>query len=273
MLPPLIENLIAFDFTAFPAGPCRVRAHLHAFHQLDLIVEGAVTIFVEGRGDFHLERGDALFLPPLWKHCLSETSHGFRQASYKFYLGTPYFACFPKEPRLLRLPERIVTAIEASSRARGLPAVAEQVAAGTLAVARFANPEESPSIAADPLRQPLLEILKRVSDQPFRKWSVSDLARMSGMGNETFTRHFLRVLGMTPRRFLVETRIRAAALRLATEPAVPIKEVAAQAGYGTVHSFTRIFRKLTGATPGEVRKTAKIPPVGDKDRRSGGVAP
>ncbi len=270
MLPPLIENLIAFDYTAFAAGPCGCVLHLHAFHQLDVIVEGEVTIAVEGRGDYHLRTGDALFLPPLWRHCLAQTPAGFRQASYKFYLGAPYFACFPKEPRQLHLPRETVAALNRSAEARGLPAVAEQVAAATLALARFAEPEEKLP-TADPLRQRLLEVLEHVSKAPWQRWSVADLARIGGVGPEAFTRHFLRILGVTPRQFLVEMRIRAAALRLATEPGVPIKEIAAQAGYGTVHSFTKTFRRLTGATPGEVRKSAKIPPVGDKDRRTGGV--
>ncbi len=270
MLPPLIENLIAFDYTAFAAGPCGCVLHLHAFHQLDVIVEGEVTISVEGRGDSLLRVGDALFLPPLWRHCLAHTPEGFRQASYKFYLGAPYFPCFPKEPKQLHLPREVVSALNRSARARGLPAVAEQIAAATLALARFAEPEEKLP-AADPLRQRLLEVVERVSQAPQRRWAVADLARIGGMGTETFTRHFLRILGMTPRQFLVEMRIRAAALKLATEPEAPIKEIAAQAGYGTVHSFAKTFRRLTGATPGEVRKSAKIPPVGDKDRRCRGV--
>jgi AraC-like DNA-binding protein len=271
MIQPLIGDLIAFDFTKFPPGNCGVSEHLHAFHQMDVILEGSVDISVEGRGLVRLDKGDALFLPPLWRHCLSFTPAGFRQGSYKFYLGAAHFSCFPKEPVKLRMTPEVLAVIETSGIARGILASTEQVAAATVALVRFANQAASaPMGSLDRFRQRLLDVLHDVSANPFKKWAVGDLAQTLGVAGDTFTRHFIALLGRTPRQFLLETRLRAAALILATDPSSEIKQVAQAAGYESVHSFTRAFAKMTGMPPGELRKSAnqdKILTLGDKDRR------
>ncbi len=272
MILPLIGDLIAFDFTEFPSGNCGVREHLHAFHQLDVILDGTVDISIEGRGLVKFQKGDALFLPPLWRHCLSYSPAGFRQGSYKFYLGASYFSCFPKEPMMLQMPPEVLAIIETSGSARGALALAEQLAAATSALVKFANQATTttPFTSLDRFRQHLLDVLQDVSENPFKKWAICNLARTIGVTGDTFTRHFIQLLGITPRQFLLETRLRAAALILATDPTSEIKQVAQAAGYGSVHSFTRAFTKMNGVTPGELRKSAdkdKILTIGGKDRR------
>jgi len=269
MISPLIGDLMAFHFTAFAPGACGVPEHLHPFHQLDVILEGDVEIDVEGQGNVALCAGEALLLPPLWKHRLFFSRKGFRQGSYKFYMGASYFAFFPARPVRLALPGEIVAAVEASGREEGVLAPAAIVAAGTLALLRFAAPAPAAGDAPpDRFRRRLFEVIEQVSRAPFHPWTVGELARRAGVADGTFTRRFLRLLKKSPRQFLAETRIREAARLLAADAAAEIKQVAEAAGYRDVHSFTKAFTRVTGTTPGKIRRVGSCDqnrPVRDKD--------
>lgn len=74
------------------------------------------------------------------------------------------------------------------------------------------------------------------------------------MSPDHFCRRFCDLVGKSPRRFVLEVRMRAAATQLIHGNA-PIKDAAAVAGYATVHSFTRAFSKVFGMSPGAYVRT------------------
>ncbi len=69
--------------------------------------------------------------------------------------------------------------------------------------------------------------------------------------------HFLRVfeslIGASPHQYVLRTRLRAAATRLATEPS-KILDVALDAGFGDVSNFNRAFRAEFGVNPTVYRR-------------------
>jgi transcriptional regulator GlxA family with amidase domain len=99
------------------------------------------------------------------------------------------------------------------------------------------------------------------SDQ---EWPVSRLARVSRVSPAHFARSFKEAFGVPPHRYLLTRRIeRAKALLRETD--LPITDVAFQTGWKSLGTFGRIFRDITGASPGEVRAQDSGAPMEPKN--------
>jgi AraC-like DNA-binding protein len=82
---------------------------------------------------------------------------------------------------------------------------------------------------------------------------VASVADQLDMPPSTLRRKFRQLSGMSPRQYLVASRVATAkALLLDTE--LPIKTIAARAGYRDVFFFSRQFRQQTGQPPAAYRK-------------------
>ena len=82
--------------------------------------------------------------------------------------------------------------------------------------------------------------------------SVERLAEMTGASREHLARAFRRRLGLSPRQFLQEQKMRYACY-LIKEMRLPIKHVATRLGYTTYANFFAAFRQVIGMTPHEFR--------------------
>jgi transcriptional regulator GlxA family with amidase domain len=102
----------------------------------------------------------------------------------------------------------------------------------------------------------LLRAKDRMDGAPHEEWPVRRLARVSAVSEAHFTRSFKEAFGVPPHRYLLTRRIeRATALLRDTE--LPITQVAFQAGWGSLGTFGRTFRDVTGDSPGEFRAREK----------------
>jgi AraC-like DNA-binding protein len=90
-------------------------------------------------------------------------------------------------------------------------------------------------------------------------WPITRLARVSGVSAAHFARSFKQAFGLPPHRYLLTRRIeRAAAMLRDTER--PITDIAFETGWKSLGTFGRIFRDITGASPGEIREREKATP-------------
>ncbi len=88
------------------------------------------------------------------------------------------------------------------------------------------------------------------------EWPVPRLAKVSGISEAHFARSFREAFGIPPHRYLLTRRMeRAKALLRDTD--LSITEVAFQTGWNSLGSFGRIFRDITGESPGELRVREK----------------
>jgi AraC-like DNA-binding protein len=98
----------------------------------------------------------------------------------------------------------------------------------------------------------LLRAKDRMDRAPHEAWPVARLAEVSAVSAAYFARQFRLAFGLPPHRYLLTRRIeRAVALCRDTE--LPITEIALQTGWSSLGTFGRIFRDITGHSPGEVR--------------------
>ena len=82
---------------------------------------------------------------------------------------------------------------------------------------------------------------------------VDALAEKSSMSLRTFYRKFKKTTGLTPARFINQSRLDAAR-RLIKESPIQIKSIAAQCGFGDIERMRRAFQKDLGISPDDYRR-------------------
>jgi len=109
----------------------------------------------------------------------------------------------------------------------------------------------------------LLRAKDRMDALPHEEWPIRRLAQVSAVSEAYFTREFKKAFGLPPHRYLLTRRIeRATALLRDTE--LPITEIALQTGWTSLGTFGRIFRDITGESPGELRvRERSVPHLGE----------
>ncbi len=79
---------------------------------------------------------------------------------------------------------------------------------------------------------------------------IEELARMCGMSSSAFHRHFRAVTAMSPLQFQKRIRLQEARSLLVAQPG-DIAGVGHRVGYDSPSQFTREYRRLFGAPPGQ----------------------
>jgi transcriptional regulator GlxA family with amidase domain len=87
---------------------------------------------------------------------------------------------------------------------------------------------------------------------------VAEMVRRSGLSTRTFKRRFRLATGETTISYVQRIRIERAKRALETS-STPIEEISWGVGYEDAASFRRLFKRLTGLTPGDYRRRFRLP--------------
>jgi transcriptional regulator GlxA family with amidase domain len=102
----------------------------------------------------------------------------------------------------------------------------------------------------------LLRAKDRMDVASHEEWPVGRLARVSHVSQAHFARSFKDAFGLPPHRYLLTRRLeRAKALLRDTD--LSITDIAFRTGWKSLGTFGRIFRDVTGESPGELRAREK----------------
>jgi transcriptional regulator GlxA family with amidase domain len=102
----------------------------------------------------------------------------------------------------------------------------------------------------------LLRAKDRMDAASHEEWPVRRLARVSGVSHAHFARSFKQAFGVPPHRYLLTRRVeRATALLRDTD--LSVTEIAFVTGWGSLGTFGRTFRDVTGESPGAIRAREK----------------
>lgn len=93
--------------------------------------------------------------------------------------------------------------------------------------------------------------LRLIHDRPGDPWTVESLADRAAMSRSAFAERFRDLVGIPPLRYLTRWRMHKAALML--RRGASVAEVTYTVGYETESSFGKVFKRYTGAAPGEYR--------------------
>jgi len=166
----------------------------------------------------------------------------------------------PPLPELMVLAELAQTAADGNSDV-GLDEV------GHLLAARFVEAvsgRKSKALTANLRdRRRAVESALWIDANSHRAIALDDAAEQAGISPFHFLRLFSQVLGVTPHQYLVRSRLRHAARRLADDDG-PITDIAYDVGFGDLSNFVRTFHRAAGASPTRFRQAAKQGSRGDR---------
>jgi AraC-like DNA-binding protein len=117
--------------------------------------------------------------------------------------------------------------------------LADQSHEATGWIAALRDPQLGPAIAA-------------VHRTPGHAWTLASLAAHAAMSRSAFAARFTAVVGTPAMTYVAEARMRAARARLVGGETVAA--VAHALGYGSEAAFSRAFSRITGETPGRLRR-------------------
>ena len=96
-----------------------------------------------------------------------------------------------------------------------------------------------------------------IQENYFEEVSLETAARIAGLDRKYFSTFFHQKVGVSFCHWLMQTRINKALDFLESEDH-SITEIAFAVGYQDLRTFERAFKKCTGRTPSEIKKSIKI---------------
>lgn len=157
-------------------------------------------------------------------------------------------ATLPPTPRLAVLGA-LALQTAAGQTDLGLEEVALAYVAGVAALAA-GEPQRQLRVGARD-RKRAVEAALLLDERSTEPLGLEEVSGAAGLSPYHFLRLFRAVLGVTPHQYLLRTRLRRAAGKLAAGAAVT--EVAYQVGFGDLSNFVRTFRRAAGVPPGAFR--------------------
>jgi len=113
-----------------------------------------------------------------------------------------------------------------------------------------------------PLRDRRIERALELLDRDLSKyWTVEQLARAVGLSRPVFARQFVRMLQLSPMRYLARRRLQVAAELLQNTDA-SLAEIATHVGYRSEFAFGRAFKQQHGLPPGTFRRQSTVAQAG-----------
>jgi len=98
-------------------------------------------------------------------------------------------------------------------------------------------------------------ILKRIEQEPLSTTdaTIEHMAEAIGLSRTHYHYLFKKETGISPKQYLLQLRINLAKQDL-RQTNLSITEIATMYQFNSIHSFTKLFRKMTGETPTEYRR-------------------
>jgi AraC-like DNA-binding protein len=159
----------------------------------------------------------------------------------------------PPLPELMVLAELAQTAADGSSDV-GLDEVGHLLAARFVEAVSGRKAKKITASLRD--RRRAVESALWIDANSHKAITLDDAAEQASISAFHFLRLFSDVLGVTPHQYLVRSRLRHAARRLADDDSA-ITDIAYDVGFGDLSNFVRTFHRAAGASPMRFRQASK----------------
>ena len=161
--------------------------------------------------------------------------------------------CAPPLPELVVLGELAQSAADGNSDI-GLDEIGQLLASRFVEVVS-GKPRKAASLAARDRRR-AVEAALWIDAHSHQAIGLEDAADQAGISPFHFLRLFSDTLGVTPHQYLVRSRLRHAARRLAEDDSA-ITDIAYDVGFGDLSNFVRTFHRAAGASPLRFRQASR----------------
>ena len=112
-------------------------------------------------------------------------------------------------------------------------------------------PRPMGGLSSRPLKL-VLEYIEGTLGQPIK---LRELAALAGVSARHFERAFRQSTGSSPHAYVMNRRLHMARDLLISQPELPIDQIALRVGFSSSSHFSSAFRRQTGLTPTDFRKT------------------
>jgi len=124
-------------------------------------------------------------------------------------------------------------------------------------ISRFLNAHPFKNKNPDPVPSKILETIRYIQVNLSEELTVNYLSDRANLHPDYFSRLFLKYTGQRPSTYLHEKRIERAQYLIATTT-LSYSEIAEKTGFENLSYFSKMFKRVTGLTPGEYRKQNKL---------------
>lgn len=104
-------------------------------------------------------------------------------------------------------------------------------------------------------RDAFVQLRADILNFPYWDWNIPEMAKRCNLSTSRFQRAYKKLFSISPMSDVVNARILTAKIMLSSNHT--IKEIAAQCGYKNDQHFMKQFKKITGKTPSEYRKSGE----------------
>lgn len=242
----------------------RLAEHQHEYFQMIYFVSGSASVSLGGR-DHLVSPGSLLLVKPRCIHALDPMSQ-VKTLDIKFLVGDCRVRklllgagdlLHESEPGIADLLERIRHEGEKKRpfyrelcSAFLMELLLLYLRSGRIGEEMDSNEPNDHEMLSDWIVQKAAQFIR---EHHAEDCSLRDIARVVGRSDRHLRQHFNDVLGVSPRRYLLQYRIRKAQ-QLIEFSSFAFKEIAEKVGFKTVHHFTRAFHDICGETPGGWRR-------------------
>jgi AraC-like DNA-binding protein len=256
-------SISIFDFRCSAAPGDTPFVEQHRCHSVSYVRKGSFGCRSRGRS-FELVAGSVMVGHPGDEYVCSH-DHVCGDECLSFFLApelvqaigdrpeTWQIGCAPPLPELMVLGELAQAAADGRSDV-GLDEI------GQLFASRFvemvSGRPEKPVSATSRDRRRAVEAALWIDAHSHRQIDLEHAAAEADISPFHFLRLFANVLGVTPHQYLVRSRLRHAARRLADEDS-SITDIAYDVGFGDLSNFVRTFHRAAGASPLRFRQASR----------------
>ena len=246
------------------AGPDdKPYAELHPCHSISYVRKGSFGLRCRGQSS-ELVVGSVLIDHPgdeftcthehiCGDECLSfflgnELAEELSDGSSIWQIGSA-----PPLPELMVLGELAQAAADGRSDI-GLDEIGQVLASRFVEVVSGKPRKAGPNAARD--RRRAVETALWIDAHSHEPIALEDAAAQAGVSPFHFLRLFSDTIGVTPHQYLVRSRLRHAARRLADDDS-SITDIAYDVGFGDLSNFVRTFHRAAGASPLRFRQASR----------------
>jgi AraC-like DNA-binding protein len=257
------QSMSVSDFRCSAEPGDRPFAELHRCHSISYVRRGSFGC--RTRGKFHeLVAGSVLIGHPGDEYTCTH-DHVCGDECLSFFLAPELVDAIgdgkdvwqagsaPPLPELMVLGELAQAAADGRSDI-GLDEIGQVLAGRFVEIASGRLRKAGPNAARH--RRRAVETALWIDAHSHQQIDLEDAASRAAISPFHFLRLFSDVLGVTPHQYLVRSRLRHAARRLADDDS-PITDIAYDVGFGDLSNFVRTFHRAAGASPLKFRQASR----------------
>ena len=257
------QSISVSDFRCTAGPGDKPFAEQHRCHSISYVRKGSFGLHCRGRFS-ELVAGSVLIGHPGDEYtCTHE--HVCGDECLSFFLApelvevigesqNPWqVGAVPPLPELVVLGELAQAAADGSSDI-GVDEIGQVLASRFVEVVSGHKRKSGPNAARD--RRRAVETALWIDANSHRQINLDDAAAQAGISAFHFLRLFSQTLGVTPHQYLVRSRLRHAARRLAEDDRA-ITDIAYDVGFEDLSNFVRTFGRAAGASPLKFRQASQ----------------